>query len=337
MRKAHVVKAGMLGLVLLLEIEAASADVEYVYTYTTLDAPGTAGRGDSYTELVGIYNSGQIVGDVFGPSSSSGFLYSGGSFTTIADPDQVLYPSTVVYGINDSGQIVGASSSRSFIYSNGSFTTFEVPGSEFTTPFGINDNGQIVGTFLAAGIVSQEGFLYTDGSFTAFADPSAVGATYPQGINNRGQIVGYFEGPARPDGPIPNLNNNYGFVSADGNFTTIAAPDGGAFYPAGINDNGQIVGYYGGYLYSDGNFTPIQDPNGTLTFPMAVNDNGQIVGYFVGNDGYSHGFLATPTAVPEPRTLPIVSGSLMFLLGLGYRHKSTANRRILAATITQRF
>ena len=68
----------------------------------------------------------------------------------------------------------------------------------------------------------------------------------------------------------------------------------------GINDEGQIVGYYrdsgGGYhgfLYSHGTYTNINDPLGTFTDPTGIDDGGVIVGYYeIGSQNY--GFVATP-------------------------------------------
>lgn len=56
------------------------------------------------TYAFGINNRGQIVGWYPNTHGSSGFLYSGGSFTPINDPEASLY--TTALGINDRGQIV---------------------------------------------------------------------------------------------------------------------------------------------------------------------------------------------------------------------------------------
>src|SRR5262245_11021030 len=62
------------------------------FTFTRIDVPGA-----SDTSANGINNAGQIVGS----ASSSGFLYSGGSFTQIG----LL---TFANGINNAAQIVGS-------------------------------------------------------------------------------------------------------------------------------------------------------------------------------------------------------------------------------------
>jgi probable HAF family extracellular repeat protein len=79
-----------------------------------------------------------------------GFLYTGGSFTTIDAPGARF--GTSAFDINDAGQIVGrfydSTGSHGFLYTGGSFTTIDLPGATGTGAIGINDAGQIVGFFL---------------------------------------------------------------------------------------------------------------------------------------------------------------------------------------------
>jgi len=152
----------------------------------------------------GINDSGQIVG-TFGnlDSPGHGFLYTGGSFTTIDVPGA---SSTAAFGINNSGQIVGnffdgsTNHRRGFVDTAGSFTFFDVPGAMITYPYGINESGQIVGTFFDS--LGQHGFVDTAGSFTTINFPGAT-RTDAQGINNSGQIVGYFPDEGFLATPVP--------------------------------------------------------------------------------------------------------------------------------------
>ena len=68
----------------------------------------------------------------------------------------------------------------------------------------------------------------------------------------------------------------------------------------GINDGGQIVGYYvdssrhiHGYLLSNGTYAAINYPLATDTFAMGLKDDGQIVGGY-NKAGQTHGFLYNP-------------------------------------------
>ncbi len=80
----------------------------------------------------------------------------------------------------------------------------------------------------------------------------------------------------------------------------------------GINDAGQIVGYYAdtsgdhGFLYSGGTYATLDDPwPKGLTVATGINDAGQITGYYVDSNDTPHGFLyngstSTYTTIDDP-------------------------------------
>src|SRR5262245_7763447 len=77
-------------------------------------------------------------------------------------------------------------------------------------------------------------------------------------------------------------------------FTTIDPP--GSYYTYGINNLGQVVGYYQGsvnhgFLLSGGVYTTIDPPGSVLTEAHGINDSGQIVGFYFDQDQNLHGFL----------------------------------------------
>jgi probable HAF family extracellular repeat protein len=80
-------------------------------------------------------------------------------------------------------------------------------------------------------------------------------------------------------------------------FTTIDVPGALYTYPTGINDSGQIVGFYRdasstlhGFLLDNGSYTTLDVPGAYLTEAYGINDSGQIVGYYEDAAG-GHGFL----------------------------------------------
>src|SRR6516162_188208 len=94
-------------------------------------------------------------------------------------------------------------------------------------------------------------------------------------------------------------------------FTTINDPAAGPDSTAlgGINDLGQIVGFYGqhGFLYSGGTFTPIDHPAGVVTAPSKLNNSGQIVGTYYDSGNVAHGFLYSGgiwTTLDDPAAAP---------------------------------
>jgi len=155
-------------------------------TYTQVVFPGSA---DTYA--YGVNNSGQIVGEYVLPNSTTnGFLFTNGTFTTI-DVNIGNAVATTAYGINDAGDIVGNYTDQvdvihGFYFAKGAFTPVDYPGAGGTTVFGINNHGQMVG-YYAGG----HGFLLDSGLFSTIDSPLApcLGSS-AQGINDTGEIVG---------------------------------------------------------------------------------------------------------------------------------------------------
>jgi hypothetical protein len=134
-------------------------------------------------------------------------------------------------------------------------------------------------------------------------------ATYTQGIaiNDRGQIIGLWQ---------DQVGTSHGFLrEADGKIVAFDPPGMGVgatgapagTYPTGINNRGEIVGYYSdktggqhGFLRSvEGKYTVIDDPNANTspisTAVYAISDTGVIVGGFTDTDDVAfHGFLREP-------------------------------------------
>ena len=88
-------------------------------------------------------------------------------------------------------------------------------------------------------------------------------------------------------------------------YTTFDDPlaTGGDTQALGINDAGQIVGFYEdsslklhGFLKSGSTYTTLDDPSATgNTVANGINASGQIVGDYINATGY-HGFLYDPNS-----------------------------------------
>ncbi len=70
--------------------------------------------GFNATELWDINNSGTIVGQAYGPSRRTGFIYSSGVFAEIAGPTGAI--GSLATGISDTGTIVGSWFGADFVY-----------------------------------------------------------------------------------------------------------------------------------------------------------------------------------------------------------------------------
>ena len=158
------------------------------YTFSVVDPPASTNGSLANS----INNADQIVGRYTGNAGVHGFLYSGGTYTTL---DYPLSISTYANGINDLGQIVGtyvdASDKHGFLYSGGAYTTIDAPGNvQFAELYSINDAGQMIGFYQDNIAPYDHSFLYSNGNFTIVNDPAAR-VTIAQDINNAGQIVGW--------------------------------------------------------------------------------------------------------------------------------------------------
>jgi probable HAF family extracellular repeat protein len=137
-------------------------------TYTDISDPlaaeSASGGGVSGTHAMAINTSGQVVGYyVDANGQTHGFIYSGGSYTTLDDPSAVG-GGTVADGINDAGEIVGYyydanGNSHIFTYDNGVYSNVNDPSSNSggVQSVAINNAGQIAAVYYSNG--GQENFL----------------------------------------------------------------------------------------------------------------------------------------------------------------------------------
>jgi hypothetical protein len=152
----------------------------------------------------------EIVGNYTDSSGYyHGFLYAGGTYTTLDDPYITagsVASGTSITGINNAGQIAGnyysdTTGRHGFLYYQGTYITLDIPlagsvgGAEGTYASGINNLGEIVGSYFDQ-MQFAHSFLYSNGSYEIFDEPlatiSAGNGTFAAGINDKGQITGFY-------------------------------------------------------------------------------------------------------------------------------------------------
>jgi probable HAF family extracellular repeat protein len=309
------------------------------YSFAPIGPPGS-----SYTVAYGINGSGQVTGAVFDifTSFSSGFLYSGGVYTSLNDPNGSVNGAfgTAPYGINGAGQVVGAYVDSSFnfhafLYSGGNYQTIappSVPGVTIVNSVGnsINNLGQIL-ISASDNNGNVYNYVYANGQYSPLTAISSLGQpVYANGINDAGAIAGY----------STDSNGVYhGFLLQNGQVTTLDDPNGGPppfplpFTVYGtqanaINNLGDVAGIYGdpnglthGFVYQNGVYTTVDDPFGVYgTYIYGINDKGQLAGFYVDASFNSQAFIAT-AAVPEPGSLTLAAAA--GLAAAGWRFKRT--------------
>jgi hypothetical protein len=265
----------------------------------------------TFTQLLGINNSGTIAG-LHGATTASGFtLTLPNTFTTENYPAATQ---TMVTGIDSAGSTVGiyvdaGGTTHGFTDISTTFKTVDQPGTVFNQGLGINDSNETVGYSSAIdpmGMVGQKAYSQSGGVFTDINHllPSNQNSQ-AVGINNAGDTVGFY---------MPTSTTSLGFEDVAGKITTID-PFGSSFTQAlGINNEGEIVGFYTdaggvqhGYTDVNGLFESFDPTGSTSTTINGLNDVGQIVGFYVDANDNTIGFVGTAT--PEPASLG--------LLGLG--------------------
>jgi probable HAF family extracellular repeat protein len=286
---------------LVLGLLSTPAGAVQPYVFVPLDVPGARA-----TQARSINDAGQVVGDFTDRFRQPRFFrWDGSTYTTLSLPQ----PGAVT-GINDAGLVVGFFSDddgwRGYVSDGATHTLFGVPfpGVFSMSVGGINDLNQIVGGFEAAG-TGGHGFLKEGEIYTVLDVPGAsFSGTSAVGINDAGQIVGYY---TRIDGPCPPScgGRAHGFLKDGDTYTTLDFPVPGARTLAlGINDPGQIVGYYHfaatpdhPFITDGASWAALEVPGSISARAFDINDAGQIVGWFKDPSESFHGFLATPAVV----------------------------------------
>ncbi len=146
-----------------------------------------------------------------------------------------------------------------------------------------------------------------------------LGGSYSEAaaINNNDEVAGwsYTSGDAA----------KHAFLWRSGEMIDLGTVNGQDTYPLEINDHGNIVGWYGSggfdvkpFLWSDGKFVDLNsllpsESGWALRIASGINSKDQIVGQ--GSfGGETRAYLLSPTIVPEPTSLAVLSFAAHLLL-----------------------
>ena len=233
--------------------------------------------------------------------------HAGYAFQDIIDPLNPTF--TQALGINGSGTIAGYGNATTF---NGftltlpsSFSRLNVPGADGGTQVtGIDAAGDTVGFSITGGVTS--GFANTGGQGGTFTTVDDPGFAFTQllGVSSNGTTAaGYWTHD------VTGLTGQLaGFVTGGPGFATPTFHGINSLLPAntnsqatGVNDTGEVVGFYQegpnssplfhGFTDIGGSITSFLVPGSVSTQALGVNDLGEIVGDYVDAGGVMHGFL----------------------------------------------
>lgn len=215
--------------------------------------------------------------------------------------------------LNDLGQVVGACTLE---LGSGTLYAFRTAPNSAINPitdgigqptgsiaYAINNNGQVAGSYFNSGY--NRGFRTAPNApiVPATDDLGDFGGpvTIAYGLNASGQTTGYSTtGTAfrsfRTDANSP--------ISPTDNLDSL-----GVSHIAGINDLGQVIGYYGLAAFRTGPNQPINLATNALgslggggTQPFAINNSGQVVGSSFPSVGLYHAFRTAANASINPLT-----------------------------------
>ena len=230
-------------------------------------------------------------------------------FTTIDNPADPTFNRPM--GINNrnviAGYFGGGSSghpNQGFVvhkeYEASSFMTINYPGSVQTQVTSINNQGDIAGLFVGSK-GNRSVFVEWQGLFGSYREPNTPhvnGSVRLLGINNQGTAVGFYM-DASGNSHTLTLNQ------AGNAYIPLTVPGASSTVATGINDEGQIVGYWTSsgatysFLLSNGHITSFQFPGGRPTWAMGINNKDQIVGRYLDRSGLMHGFLLSDPIPPH--------------------------------------
>jgi hypothetical protein len=233
----------------LSQADGAAPESSPKYSFTVFGFPGTLYTNGLGINLGAASSKVEIVGGI-GSGAANPIGFNGGFLMNYTDTKGVT--TETFRGVN-------------------------VPGATQQTASAVNDAGEIVGFYSASSTVVQ-GYLLSGGAFTTIAVPfSSATWSYAEGIDNAGDIVGYWLDSV----------TSHGFLLSGGTYASFDYPGASFTIPVGINNHGEIAGFYGdaagifhGFSLSGGTYTTVDYPGATATEAYGINDSGDIVGIY---------------------------------------------------------
>jgi len=275
------------------------------YVFNTIEYPGAV-----FTDVRGINNTGRIVGYAsFDGVTFFSFTYHAGVFSPLPPlPGGPGALEAVAHGINDAGDVTGTLVdttapfiANGFILPAGSFVYMGFARPAWPTTFAraISNSGLVVG-YNDDGAGASAGFIFDPATFL-FTDITIPGSlfTIAQSMNNAGQVVG----------SAVMIGGTQAWLREPGGLVTMFQIAGRPTRARGINDVGLIAGFTSigavntGFVGNSSGFQDLMVPGSDATFGESINNAGQVAGLFTTGGGtVTHGFIATPAAMPTGTT-----------------------------------
>jgi hypothetical protein len=315
-------------------------DVDGNYHGFVRDAGGSittfAGPGGGTTFANAMNNSGEVAGIYYDAGNHlHGFLRDPGGLLTPFDVPGSRR--TVIGALNDSGASAGTYTDANNIFhgfirqANGMVNTLDVPGATGTIVSSLNASGVVAGAYSDANGMFHGYLRAAGGSYTLFDPPG--GLNTPVLLNDAGLVAGAYHVGGENQPPY------HGYLrGTSGTIVPFDVPGSTNTYVYALNNAGAIGGQYDalglafGFVRGpDGLIATLTAPGdiGGGTYVTALNDSGQAAGSYYDSNNRIVGFIATPTAVPEPG--PLVLMAIGGLAGLVYHRRRSRTAAPLAS------
>jgi hypothetical protein len=202
-------------------------------------------------------------------------------------------------------------------------TSFDIPGAVTMSVSGIDAAGLIVGSYRDSSNVSH-GFTRDSAGVLTIIDVPGAGkgidqGTYTAGVSSGGQISGSY---------ADSSSREHGFwLGTSGTIVTFDAPNSDCTFATGINDSGQVAGYYCyngfpagpfGFIWTESSPTvTFEPPNNLFLYSARINSYGEVAGFFQNTLGKSrlyyrdaNGNITTFSPSPGPTSGDIYVGAI---------------------------
>jgi hypothetical protein len=212
----------------------------------------------------------------------------------------------VADGINNKSLVSGyyedsSSIYHGFVWRDDVFTKVDHPGAAYTKLYSLNNRGVVIGLYGNSSGTTEHTVTYSAQSHEWTMLPDIAGYPYNEGygINDDGVAVG---------NAFTSSGSSVAWIwdPATLSYSFFTVP-GAAEYstsPSGLNDKGQVAGYfadasgaYHGFLKEYGTYTTIDVPGAPFTFLDGLNSSGIIQGQIYDAAGAAEGFVATSGGV----------------------------------------
>lgn len=287
--------AGIAALGVALALGAAPARADYVFS-------GFAVPGVLQNSIADIGNQGQLVGWAWDGTDQYGYLYDAGQLTRIDGPAGSIATLAIGVSDTNVviGSWIDASNTwRSFVWADGSLllTDLAIPGATSVYLRGISRDAHYLSGFYSTASSDGTGFIYdlTSHQLVAHIEHGSD-MIIAHGINSQGQVAGSYQGSGGSSGFVYDLATQ---TRTDFSFAGVSARprvinDQGQL--AGfLFEGGRTKAWIGDTT----SYQVLAEHPTSATYVTGINELGQVVGYFsdmtTGDFSY---FVGTPVALP---------------------------------------